>query len=99
MELDLPSAETAELVEKTETRKLTVNIPQAGSLFLGSQPVSAEQLREQLVRWHTEWGDRAEVRIRTNQGVAWENISPTLVLAAQCGIWNVSFAVTEKRPQ
>ncbi len=97
MELDLPAAETSQLAEETETRKITVNVPKPGSLFLGSQSIDRERLREHFLQCRLAWGDGTEVRIRTNKDVPYGEVAPILVLAAQCGIWNVSFAVTEKR--
>ncbi len=99
MELDLPAAETSQLPEETETRKITVNVPKIGSLFLGSQAIEKERLREHFLQSRLAWGEATEVRIRTNKGVPYGEIAPILVLAAQCGIWEVSFAVTERERQ
>jgi biopolymer transport protein ExbD len=97
MPLDLPAAETAKPIEDTETRKITINIPQSGTVLIGTQSVAPAKLREIFLRQRQTWGEKTEIRIRTNKDISYGEIEPILVLAAECGIWDVSFAVVEKR--
>jgi biopolymer transport protein ExbD len=96
--IDLPEAETATEISTDEsaTRKITINIPKSGTILVGTQSVSQNQLRELLILQQQIWGENTELRIRTNKNVLFGEIEPILVLAANCKIWNVSFAVTEK---
>jgi biopolymer transport protein ExbD len=95
--LDLPAAETADPMKESETYKITVNVQTAGHYLLGIQPVSTEQLRRLFTDRRNEWGEKTEVRIRTDKEIPYGTIEPLLVLAAECNIVNVSFAVQEKR--
>ncbi|MDR2756068.1 MAG: biopolymer transporter ExbD [Planctomycetaceae bacterium] len=94
--IDLPQAETAVPTEESESRKITINIPQSGTVLIGSQIVNQNQLREYLIQQQQIWGEKTELRIRTNKNIPFGEIEPILVLAAHCLIWNVSFSVTEK---
>ncbi|MDR2438360.1 MAG: biopolymer transporter ExbD [Planctomycetaceae bacterium] len=94
--IDLPQAETAVPTEESETRKITINIPQSGTVLIGSQIINQNQLREYLIQQQHLWGEETELRIRTNKDIPFGEIEPILVLAARCQIWNVSFSVTEK---
>ncbi|MDR0706112.1 MAG: biopolymer transporter ExbD [Planctomycetaceae bacterium] len=94
--VDLPEAETAKVTGEPETRKMTINIPQSGTILVGTQLVDRNQLRELLIQQRQMGGEKMELRIRTNKSVPFGEIAPILVFAADCGIWNVSFAVTEK---
>ena len=95
MELDLPSAESGERIKESNTRTVTLNIPKAGALLLGTEPVSTDQIRVALHREHQNSGKEIEVRIRTNKDVHYGVVEPILVLCAEEGIWNVSFAVSK----
>ncbi len=97
MELELPAAETAQPTPEAEAKKITVNIPAPDRLLLGAQPVGHEKLREYFLQRRKEWGADTGLRIRTNKDVPYGEVEPILVLAAESGIWNVSFAVIERR--
>ncbi len=99
MELELPAAETAQPAPETEAKKITVNIPAPGRLLLGVQPVDREQLRDYFLQRRKDWGEDTGLRIRTNRDIPYGEVEPILVLAAECGVWNVSFAVIERRSQ
>jgi biopolymer transport protein ExbD len=96
VQVDLPEAETAKLTEEPETRKITINIPKSRTILVGTQLVDRNQLRELLIQQRQILGEKMELRIRTNKNIPFGEIEPILVLAADCGIWNVSFSVTEK---
>jgi biopolymer transport protein ExbD len=97
MELQLPAAETAMTTPETEAKKITVNIPAPGQLLLGAQPIDSESLREYFLQRRADWGADTGLRIRTNRDIPYGEVEPILVLAAECGVWNVSFAVVERR--
>ena len=98
MSLDLPAAETAQPTPETEAKKITLNVPAPGQWLLGAQPINRDRLREYFLQRRKEWGEDTGLRIRTNKDVPYGEVEPLLVLAAECGIWNVSFAVVERRP-
>jgi biopolymer transport protein ExbD len=95
MELELPSAESGERSKERDTRTITLNVPEEGILLLGTERVDVERLRAWLVREHQSTDKEIEVRIRTNKNIPYGAIEPVLVLCAESGIWNVSFAVTK----
>lgn len=97
VELELPAAGTAEPTPEIEAKKITVNIPSPGQILLGAQPTEHEKLREYLLQRRQDWGEDTGLRIRTNKDVPYGEVEPILVLAAECGVWNVSFAVVERR--
>jgi biopolymer transport protein ExbD len=97
MPLDLPKSETIEPTKELETRKMTINIPDSETILVGGQLASPAMLREIFFQQRQISGKDTEIRIRTNKDVPYGTIEPILVLAAESGIWNVSFAVVEKR--
>jgi biopolymer transport protein ExbD len=97
--VDLPEAETGTLPEEQQTRRLTVSVPGAGTLYVGAEPVEKERLRHLMVESRKDWGEDAEIRIRTNKNVPYGEIRPILRMAAERGIIRVSLAVTERAPE
>lgn len=97
VEIDLPAAETARPINESQTRKFTVNIPKPGQILIGALPIKEEQLRNLLMDYQKANREKSELRIRTNKNVPYGSIEPLLVLAAQCNIPDVSFAVVEKK--
>ena len=98
MELELPSAESGKPIKENDRRPIMLNVPKAGTLLLGSELVNTEQLRAVLHRERQSSDKAIEVRIRTNKEIPYGVIEPILVLCAEAGIWNVSFAVSKERP-
>ena len=95
--VDLPAAETGMLPKEPQTRRLTISVPSPGTLFVGVEPIGdTRRLRQIMAECRTNWGDDAEIRIRTNKSVSWGEIRPILRMAAESGIVRVSFAVTER---
>ena len=99
MELELPSAESGDRIKESDTRTIMLNVPQAGTMLLGTEPVDAAQLRAVLVHERRSSDKDIEVRIRTNKDVPYGVVEPILVLCAESGVWNVSFAVLRKRAE
>ncbi len=99
MELDLPSAASGEQVKESNTRTITLNVPKAGTMLLGTESVDVAQLRASLLRerQHSEKG--IEIRIRTNKDVPFGAIESILVLCAESGIWNVAFSVSREHTE
>ncbi|MDR0327518.1 MAG: biopolymer transporter ExbD [Planctomycetaceae bacterium] len=99
--VDLPEAETGTLPQEQQTKRLTVSIPSPGTIYVGVERMSRENLRRLLTECQKDWGEEAEIQIRTNKDIPYGEIKPILQMAAECGIVNVSFAVspsTERSP-
>jgi biopolymer transport protein ExbD len=94
--LNLPEAETGTMPEEQRTKQLTVSIPSAGSFFVGIEPVNQDRLRQLITECRKDWGEEAEIRIRTNKDVPYGEIKKILVMAAESNVVHVSFAVTER---
>ncbi|MBR4833488.1 MAG: biopolymer transporter ExbD [Thermoguttaceae bacterium] len=93
MEMTLPRETSGEIAEKDDAGKLIVNVPDAESIFLGAKRVSFSELRERFLREKSRATGPLAVRIRTNRDVPYGAIEPILVLCAQTGIYDASFAV------
>ncbi|MDR1052632.1 MAG: biopolymer transporter ExbD [Planctomycetaceae bacterium] len=95
IDVDLPAASNVDRVTNPVASKLTINIPASGSMFLAATPTNLQQLKPILIKHYTDNGKNAELRIRTNKNVPYHEIESLLLLAAETGIWNVSFVVVE----
>jgi len=93
MELDLPTAESGERIKEGSTRTIALNVPKPGVMLLGTVPIDAMQLRAVLLQERQGSDKEIEVRIRLNKDVPYGAVEPILVLCAESGVWNVSFAV------
>ena len=90
--LELPTAATGDEVP-VEAARLTLNIENDGTMSLGGSRISAEDLRQRLLAARQKQGDDVELRVRADRTVPYRVIRPVLATAAQCGLWNVTFAV------
>ena len=92
--VDLPEAETGSLPQEQPAKRLTISIPQPGMLYIGAEPLDRGSLRRILAECSRDWGDEAEIRIRTSKDVSYGEIRPILTMAAENDIVHVSFAVS-----
>lgn len=92
IELDLPVANSA-TVDNEETKRVTLNVKEDGSLFLGSFPITEIDLEPRIKRAIQQNGKDLEVRIRSSHTVAYERVEPIMTACAKAGVWNVKFAV------
>ena len=97
IELALPTAETGLEPSVSEVPRVTVNVLADGRLQLGSELIVPGQLVRRLDVERTQAGDDLEVRIRSDRNVAYRVVEPVLLSCAEARIWNVSFAVNEKK--
>ena len=100
MELPLPVADSGTLPTETETRRLTLNVIQDGTLLLAGRRVEASQLQTRLAEALTSDQQAVEVRLRSDRNVPYRVIEPILLACARAGIWNVTFGVyrSEDKP-
>jgi len=96
--VDLPEAETGTLPQEQQMKRLTVSIPSSGMIYVGTEVVETERLRQLLTECRRDWGAEAELQIRTNGSVPYGEIKPILQMAAESGVLHVSFAVRERSP-
>jgi len=95
MPLDLPAAAGESAKNETIRKKITINIDQEGNLFFGSAPVSAEELKAALLKERSAVKTNLEVRLRADRSVPYAVMEPVLVLCAESGIADLSFAVID----
>ena len=95
--VDLPGAETGMLPQEQQTKYLTISIPNPETLHVGTEIFEKERLRQLMTECRKDWGEEAEIRIRTNKDIAFGAIKPILQMAIESGIVRVSFAV-ERQP-
>ena len=91
--VDLPEAETGVLPEEQQTKRLTVTVSSQGMLYVGAEMVDMEKLRGIMTGCRKDWGEEAEIQIRTDKNVHYGIVKPILRTAAESGIIRVSFAV------
>jgi biopolymer transport protein ExbD len=97
MEIELPQAKTGvePQLDDNKSQKLTINIPAAGRLLLGMNPITQSSLKEYLQK-QSRTSEDVEVRIRVNKDVPYIEVVPILKYCAENGIWNVAFPVIEE---
>ena len=90
MELPLPVADSGTLPVESESRRLTLNVIEDGSLLLAGRRVEPDQLQQRLT---DALEGEFEVRLRSDRNVPYRLIEPILLACARAGIWNVTFGV------
>ncbi len=93
MPIDLPETASGEESPETETGKIILNIDRKGALYLGASPITREELRGALAKEKENAPRGLEVRIRSDRTVPYSQVEPVLLLCAETGITEVSFAV------
>ena len=101
IEVELPEATTGRLPKEQQTKQLTISIRQSGALYafyVGTEMVDNGRLRQLVRECRKNWGEEAEIRIRTQKDVPYGEIKPVLQIAAESGITSISFAVMPRSP-
>ena len=93
MNLPLPDAQSGIQAENSKLPRVVVNISLEGALRMAGRQLTLEQFQQQLLERRMKSGKDLEVRIRSDRGVPYRNISPVMQRCAEAGIWNVTFAV------
>jgi len=96
--VDLPEAETGILPPEQQTKYLTISLREPGTVRIGTEIIDKGRLRQLVMECQKDWGNEAEIRIRTNKNVPFGEVKPILQMAAENGITRVSFAVMERLP-
>lgn len=96
LELELPKAESSELNEEDEQRRIVVNVLATGQIVFAGQEVDHEEFGRRVRAEQLQSSEPLEIRIRTDRGVPYEIIEPLLTACAKAGVWNVGFAVLRR---
>ncbi|MCH2181004.1 MAG: biopolymer transporter ExbD [Mariniblastus sp.] len=93
IEMELPVAQSADDDVEQDTPRVTVNVKEDGTIWVGGRPVSAEALIQRLTAARQQQGDDLEVRIRGSRVAPYAFFEPIMLACTESGIWNVTFAV------
>jgi biopolymer transport protein ExbD len=96
IQVELPSAARGQFDRPDASPRITITLQEDGRVWLGSRPLSTEQLSERLRSELQQHGQRLELRIRCDRRLPYRQVEPVLAGAARAGLWNVSFAVLER---
>ncbi|MBO7708436.1 MAG: biopolymer transporter ExbD [Thermoguttaceae bacterium] len=92
----LPTAAGGEETESRQTGKLVITVGEDGAIFVGSQVVPLDELKERLQREKEASALPLEVRVRADRSLSWSQAEPILLLCAEAGIGDLSFSVLPK---
>ena len=93
IEMELPVAQSADDDVEQDTPRVTVNVKEDGTIWVGGRPVSPEALIQRLTAAQQQQGDDLEVRIRGSRVAPYAFFEPIMLACTESGIWNVTFAV------
>jgi biopolymer transport protein ExbD len=98
VELELPAATSGAQANNDHQRpRLTVNVSPTGEVMFGSTETPPSAMAGRLAIERDRFGADLEIRIRADRSVPYGVIEPILLACADADIWNVTFAVLEKR--
>lgn len=97
IELELPTAESAQALEDDQQNRITFHLPNADEILHAGRPISLDRLGQLIEEAKQNRGGDVQVRIRTDRDVPYVAMTPILRACAAAGIWNVTFAVLRKR--
>lgn len=95
MEMRLPRESSGELITETDSDKIIINVESADYVYFGARRVDFDELRARMTREKARAPRPISVRIRANRDVPYGVIEPILIICAQSGFSDVSFAVVE----
>jgi biopolymer transport protein ExbD len=98
VELALPVAASSEDDEISDQPRVTVNVRDDATLWLGGRPVSPAVLASRLAALRKEQGDQLEVRVRTGRAQPYASVEPVMMACTRAGIWNVTWSVYRREP-
>ncbi len=99
LELDLPTAMTGDEAAETSRERVTINLKADGTVLLGAGEASLGELPTRLAYEREQADSPIEVRIRADQTIPFGEVKPVLVACAEAGVWDVTFAVTERNDE
>lgn len=96
IEMNLPREASGETIVDDDSNKIVVNVESEDAIYIGMKKVTYEELKERLKREKSLETRPTQVRVRANRDVPYGAIEPILVICAQTGFSDVSFAVVER---
>ena len=93
IEMQLPVAKSADDDVQQDTPRVTVNVKEDGTTWVGGRPVSPDGLAQRLAAARQQQGDNLEVRIRGSRLAPYAFFEPIMLACTESEIWNVTFAV------
>jgi biopolymer transport protein ExbD len=94
VDLELPKATGGEAELEQSGRRLTITLPLDGSVYLGGERSSLEEIAARLnANTATHGAGEVEVRIRTDRRVPFSRVNPLLHECSRLGIQRLRFAV------
>ncbi len=93
IEMELPVAQSADDDLQQDAPRITVNVKEDGTMWMGGRPVSPDALPQKLTAALNQQGDDLEVRIRGSRIAPYAFFEPIMLACTETGIWNVTFAV------
>lgn len=97
--VELPAATSGQDDLTIPTPRVTLTIKLDESVLWAGQPIRVEELSQRLAAQREHLGDEMELRIRGDRRVPYRVVEPILDGAARAGVWNVTFAVVERKEQ
>jgi biopolymer transport protein ExbD len=94
--LELPDAASGLPQPVEAPPRVTINVLGDGALHLGGDPASVIEIGQRLLVEKQRQPQDLEVRIRGARTVAFGDVRPVLAACIEAGVWNVTFAVTER---
>lgn len=90
--VQLPGASQGQEDRETSAR-LVVTISADGLMTMASQPVSLQEIESRLHAAQIQHPQSAELRLRCDRQVAFQEVEPLLLMAAKAGIRRIRFNV------
>jgi biopolymer transport protein ExbD len=92
--VELPKATTGDFEAESDVRYIITVLPD-GSLSVNNSALAVDLIKQQLQQLITQHGPGAiELRIRGDRSVPFAKVEPLLLLAAELGLQQVRFAVS-----
>lgn len=93
MELSLPVAASGDEEPQEPTPRVTINVDENGTLWVGGAQIDPSDLGAQLTAAMERDGGDLEVRIRGSRDATYGSVEPIMLACTKVGIWNVKYAV------
>lgn len=95
--VDLPGAQTGELRKNDEkSKKIVITVLGDGTIALGTQTMTLEQLEKHLASQHQPAYEPVTVRIRADRMTPYGFVEPIMTRCIETGITDVVFSVIPK---
>ena len=97
--MELPVANSGEEDIASDHPRVTINVESESKMSIGGQIIATSDLSSRLTQAQDQMGETMELRIRCNRNVPYRSVAPIMRTAAELGIWNVTYAVVQRRDE